>query len=181
MVFRPGHRHGPEVLAKLRKRRKPLCPTCNERPKAGRDAYCVQCGRARRRRLDLERVYGLTTEGYDKLLEDSGGQCAICGKAAELVVDHDHVSGKVRGLLCRKCNVAIGSLGDSPETLRRAFAYLLGDTPRRPAVDQHHLLVALLIRKGIITEQEYKDCVIKIMRQEIAQSQPAVTNGIKEP
>jgi hypothetical protein len=50
--------------------------------------------------------------------------CAICGSMQELVGDHDHSSGRPRGILCRKCNLALGNMEDSPERLRAAAAYL---------------------------------------------------------
>lgn len=90
---------------------------------------------ASKRRLNLEKNYGLTVEQYSALLGSQGGVCAICGndepaahgrtgKKFSLAVDHDHITGRVRGLLCQKCNRAIGLLGDAPDTLQRAIAYL---------------------------------------------------------
>ncbi|MGE0576133.1 MAG: endonuclease VII domain-containing protein [Reyranella sp.] len=58
------------------------------------------------------------------------GRCKICRRPAEegqwkvLRVDHDHATGKIRGLLCHHCNVALGHFGDSPELLERAAEYL---------------------------------------------------------
>lgn len=85
--------------------------------------------------LYLERKFGLTPEQYDTLLETQEGVCAIClqeeqyrhyatGTRYSLAVDHDHTTGKVRGLLCRTCNVALGKFGESIEQLRRAADYL---------------------------------------------------------
>lgn len=81
--------------------------------------------------------YGLTIEDYERLVEAQGGVCAICGKPApreqRLVVDHCHLSGQVRGLLCSPCNRAIGQLGDTHEGVMRAANYLSAfatvDTP----------------------------------------------------
>jgi hypothetical protein len=72
------------------------------------------------------RVYGLTPELYDEMRAAQGGMCAICSKAGNrrLAVDHDHVTGRVRGLLCDLCNKAIGALGDTAEGVMRAVAYL---------------------------------------------------------
>ena len=80
------------------------------------------------RRGYLKRHYGITQEEYDAMLIKQAGGCAICGKppldVKFLSVDHNHQTGKVRGLLCRKCNLAIGILQDDPSLLRRAVNYL---------------------------------------------------------
>lgn len=91
-----------------------------------------QAGHSRRHRLSK---YGLTEGQYDNLLEMQMGGCAICGRCGEserLAVDHDHSCcpgqrscGKcVRGLLCVRCNVALGSFLDDPQILRAAVRYL---------------------------------------------------------
>lgn len=70
--------------------------------------------------------YGLTLDEWDRMVEAVDGKCEICGHADEaLCVDHDHETGRIRGVLCRSCNRAIGQLGDSAEHLRRALEYLL--------------------------------------------------------
>lgn len=54
-------------------------------------------------------------------------ECGICGdRGCKLVVDHDHVTGKFRGILCATCNTALGGLGDDEPSVRRALLYLLG-------------------------------------------------------
>lgn len=72
--------------------------------------------------------YGLTLEAFKILLEVQGDKCAICRKPfssdRKTHVDHDHVSGRVRGLLCHGCNIGLGSFRDSPETLNLAADYL---------------------------------------------------------
>jgi len=78
--------------------------------------------------------FGLTLEeGYAKLKEQNS-QCKICDRTISLdrsaqrnekaVLDHCHLTGKFRGFLCHKCNVAIGHLGDSPELVKKALDYL---------------------------------------------------------
>jgi hypothetical protein len=97
------------------------------------DAYKAEyrrTGRAKEplRRAHLKAKYGLTVEQYDELLASQGGGCAVCGRTATekrpLHVDHDHVSGRVRGILCFNCNVGIGSFQDSPTVMLAALEYL---------------------------------------------------------
>jgi len=79
--------------------------------------------------------YGVTPGGYRDLLVKQNGVCAICerecptGKA--LSVDHDHKTGFVRGLLCIKCNRALGLLSDDVDRLLRAVVYLQTDSESR--------------------------------------------------
>lgn len=84
--------------------------------------------RRRNERL-LFTKYGLTMADFNALLESQGGVCAICkgdrnGPGARFHVDHHHTSGRVRGLLCGRCNTAIGLLQDSPELAEAAAVYL---------------------------------------------------------
>lgn len=68
----------------------------------------------------------LSAEEYDTLLQRQKGVCAICGRKPEerLVVDHDHSSGKVRGLLCSPCNLGLGIFEDDPGRLVAGAEYL---------------------------------------------------------
>ena len=81
--------------------------------------------RARSQRHYLKQ-YGLTAEQYRDMLVGQAGRCLVCLRvsAKTLVVDHDHVTGRVRGLLCHPCNLAIGQLGDDASRLDRGAAYL---------------------------------------------------------
>lgn len=85
-------------------------------------------GKVEERRNALLAKYGLTAEDYLLRLAVQDGCCAICHKSPRadrcLAIDHDHVTGKVRGLLCERCNNGMGALGDTPEGLLRALAYL---------------------------------------------------------
>ena len=80
------------------------------------------------RREHLHRIkvkYGLSSEDYLCLLKEQEGVCAVnnCGRQISHV-DHDHVTGKVRGLLCKQCNWTLGHTGDSIERLRGLIEYL---------------------------------------------------------
>lgn len=86
------------------------------------------------RRSNLKRHYGISIEEYESIAISQDGRCAICrcppkrvkrrAVAYRLCVDHDHATGRVRGLLCNDCNRALGLLGDDPHVLLRAVGYL---------------------------------------------------------
>jgi hypothetical protein len=119
--------------------------------KTGREgqprAYCKPCGVVKnklRRKLNPEHVlnierrskfkkqYGISLEQYEEMLHNQGYGCAICGtkKPSErtkyFAVDHCHNTGKVRGLLCTKCNRGLGLFNDKTDVLQKAVKYLLG-------------------------------------------------------
>lgn len=81
-----------------------------------------------KRAARLREKYGLTVEDYEALLGQQGGVCALCGGIEEcgklLAVDHCHETGRVRGLLCNRCNRGIGYFKDDPDALIRAASYL---------------------------------------------------------
>lgn len=72
----------------------------------------------------IKSAYGLSAEEYNTLYMRQNGCCAICGVATELVVDHDHETGQVRGLLCSNCNHLLGKAYDDCEILRQAIRYI---------------------------------------------------------
>jgi hypothetical protein len=79
----------------------------------------------------VKRTFGITLEEYESLIQDS--PCAICGEVrppfgnrSSMYLDHDHKTGRVRGVLCHQCNTGIGVFKDSPELLRAAIEYLDG-------------------------------------------------------
>jgi hypothetical protein len=89
-----------------------------------------------RRRWSLKKEYGISEGEYGSMLAAQSGVCAICGEDEpvahgrtgtkfRLSVDHDHKTGKVRSLLCQRCNRAIGMLRDDVNVLRKALEYLL--------------------------------------------------------
>lgn len=88
-----------------------------------------------RRRSKFKARYGITVDEYDGMHERQQGLCAICGNSEpnvdkrtgepmRLSVDHDHETGRVRGLLCQKCNRALGLLDDDVDRLKWAIDYL---------------------------------------------------------
>lgn len=80
--------------------------------------------RKRSAELKIKSRYGLTFDQVEAMRAAQGGACAVCKRLRKLVVDHDHVTGKVRGLLCNGCNTVLGKMGDDPAMLRAAAAYL---------------------------------------------------------
>lgn len=85
------------------------------------------------RNRDLKWKFGITIEEYEIMLDAQGNRCAICGgyqviKGDNLYVDHDHITGRIRGLLCHYCNVGIGMLKDNPQILQNAIDYLSLDS-----------------------------------------------------
>ena len=81
-------------------------------------------------RTHLKKRYGITPEDYAKMLSNQSGGCEICGKPStnykrRLHVDHDHLTGNLRGLLCVKCNLGIGYFNDSVGLLDNAKEYLV--------------------------------------------------------
>lgn len=90
-------------------------------------AYNARHRERERLRATLAR-WGITVEQYEALVAAAGGLCAVCQQppreSKALCIDHDHVTGVVRGLLCQDCNLGIGQLRDDPELLDRAAAYL---------------------------------------------------------
>jgi hypothetical protein len=123
-----------------------ICPRCGvDKPwaefysqptPAGRrpTAYCKPCTRdyteGRRHEIQkylrgyrLHQKYGMTEADFAALVEEQGGRCVICPAPPE-VVDHDHRTGKVRGLLCQACNKVLGFAKDDPVRLIAAANYL---------------------------------------------------------
>ncbi len=85
---------------------------------------CRECISAHGRETALIAKYGLTSAEVEAMREAQGGVCAICRTAPAVHVDHDHETGKVRGMLCFSCNAALGHFRDDPAVLRRAARYL---------------------------------------------------------
>ncbi|MCK9571543.1 endonuclease VII domain-containing protein [Candidatus Pacearchaeota archaeon] len=115
---------------------------------AGNESLRIKCrsqsaawqeGNPEKRFAQRLRKYGISPQEYGDILKLQGGGCAICGAeqskdkckrsksktgTRRLHVDHDHKTGRVRGILCASCNIAIGKFGDDPELLYRASLYL---------------------------------------------------------
>jgi hypothetical protein len=116
-----------------------FCRGCNEtkpmdafgRRGAGWVSRCKTCTNASAQVRNLAIKYGMTLDDYERMHAQQSGVCAICmrssvykGEERRLAVDHDHTTGKVRGLLCQTCNRVLGLVDDNVEVLRRAIDYL---------------------------------------------------------
>lgn len=113
----------------MSKKRGETCPDCGKVIR--NDWTCGACQYERRRLRLLELKYGIKPEEYLAMHDAQKGCCAICGiheskLAKRLHTDHCHMTGKVRGLLCAKCNTSLGQFEQKPERLLIAHRYLLG-------------------------------------------------------
>ena len=108
--------------------------------RGGRSYQCKECELSAKKEryspeenanIKLKSNYGITLEDYDRMLEDQGGCCKVCGTSepgsgkGRFAVDHNHNTGKIRGLLCSHCNTGLGKFKDSPDLLEAAKEYLL--------------------------------------------------------
>ena len=125
------------------------CPVCQttEHPKAQSKGFlCKPCASNRAnqwnrdnpdqlRNRHIKKTYGLSYEEYQEMFDKYDGTCWVCrepeidkhaktGAIKSLAVDHNHHTGKVRGLLCRRCNVSLGLLRDSTEILNNMITYM---------------------------------------------------------
>lgn len=93
------------------------------------DEKFKQRGKDQAYRYNLKKNYGVTEADYLKMLAKQNGVCKICQqnshlKSGRLALDHCHKTGKVRGLLCTRCNAGIGMFNDDLERIKKAIAYL---------------------------------------------------------
>jgi hypothetical protein len=115
-----------------------------KRNKYGRRNYCKACDRLVRDRKivlpprgtqtpytreqkkdwELRRAYGISLEDFLSMVKEQQGLCLICQMQKKLYVDHNHVTGKVRGLLCNTCNRGLGFFHEDEDLLNRAIAYI---------------------------------------------------------
>ncbi len=117
-----------------RNREKPIvkndCVQCGQQFAAPRKLkYCSNdCGRQASNYASRLKQYGISGEEHKAMIEAAGGACEICNfkpsDALRLNIDHDHKTGKVRGMLCGKCNAGIGLFLDSENRLMNAIKYL---------------------------------------------------------
>jgi len=105
------------------------CKDCRCEDEKARYYTITDAQKQTKKNTFLLRTYGITLETYNDMFSLQMGICPGCGRhqselAKALVVDHDHKTNKVRGLLCSACNLALGSIKDKPSTLLNLVEYL---------------------------------------------------------
>lgn len=109
--------HEPSILELEFKSKQSVCRRC-------RHPLAHLTIRERARHAQYMRKYGISFDEYVRRGSAQGGLCGICSRKRRLVVDHDHKTGVVRGLLCSGCNSGLGMMADAPAVLRAAAAYI---------------------------------------------------------
>jgi len=102
------------------------CTSINRSSKWFTDPEFKERQRVRSKTHSINKRYGLTLDEFDSYIDDN--HCEICNSTIRLVLDHCHVTGDIRGVLCNKCNVGIGMLGDDLAGLETAAFYLRGES-----------------------------------------------------
>jgi len=141
-----------ELMQSIKIKRCPTCGETdilkfnkNKSRKDGLQNICINCSKERNKKYRKENVwykekarnnklkfdYNITTEKYNELFNKQDGKCAICGtkekdktRYGRLVIDHCHKTNKIRGLLCKECNTALGLSFDDINVLKKAIEYL---------------------------------------------------------
>ena len=103
------------------------CKKCNQSRK--HKWHQTEQGKRSSANTKLKRRFGVTIEEYEALVAEVGGHCEICGAAqsangCRLALDHNHITMKIRGVLCKACNIGIGVFFDNVDLLRKAATYL---------------------------------------------------------
>ena len=112
----------------------------------GLSSRCKQCAKQmhqawaranpeKRRGHKLKHRYGIDNVDYDNMVQQQRGRCDICNTKTKLAVDHCHVSGQVRALLCNACNVGLGHFNDNAELLRAAADYIRKHTHEKDSTN----------------------------------------------
>ena len=100
----------------------------HNKTKSGFDSWCRACRATYRSEINRGVFRGVISDEALKEVKATTKECVICGTETALVVDHDHCSGKVRGMLCGHCNRGLGHFRDDPELLEFARQYLMASS-----------------------------------------------------
>lgn len=101
----------------------------------GMDSWCRECRATYRSEINRGRFRSVISDADLKEMKQSTHECVICGANGPLVVDHDHSTGMVRGMLCNHCNRGLGHFRDDPMLLEFARVYLLSSNNNVEADD----------------------------------------------
>jgi hypothetical protein len=128
-----------------------LCGVCAEKDRAWHPPRRSEQERERARWASLKHCYGISRREWEALFVAQGKRCGICGRADYGAAkgwhtDHDHETGRVRGILCGACNRGLGQFGDSPDVLAAARKYLRRFKVRAPRTERSPLPQLTLIR-----------------------------------
>ncbi|WKV17129.1 putative integration and excision endonuclease VII [Salmonella phage PKM.Hi.22.6] len=117
---------GEYYYVKSRNRYMSRCKTCDRAASAERHKNVYSKDKDLQRAKKLKSRYGLSVEDFENILDAQNNKCAICNESLNGggVVDHCHTSGKVRGILCRTCNIGLGHFRDNEDFLNSAIKYL---------------------------------------------------------
>ena len=107
-----------------------MCTRCGTAARAAGHSYCLRC----KRLANIRSSFGVSEAAAERLYARARTEtCAVCGQRDEgrwgvLAIDHDHETGEIRGLLCGRCNLVLGKVGDNVKLLAALAAYLHGKT-----------------------------------------------------
>ena len=106
-------------------RKRATCKSCKNEQQSKRYSEAPEV----HREYLYKKKYGISIQEYDELLAAQGGCCKICGTdtpngQGRFVIDHNHTTGEIRGLLCSTCNTGLGNFFDNPQFLKNAATYL---------------------------------------------------------
>jgi hypothetical protein len=101
-----------------------FCKSCHKKRSKIWNAKNVEKRRAMARKSHLKTKFALTLEEQDQLLKSQNRSCAICSTENNLCIDHCHKTGKIRKILCRKCNSGLGMFNDDIELIEKALKYM---------------------------------------------------------
>lgn len=120
-----------EYGATGRGRKRRYCKSCSRKTKSRRLSRNSRSPAQRQKARDehLQRVYGIGLTAFEAMLDAQGGRCANPGcrtddPGKQWHVDHDHITGKVRGVLCPSCNSSLGLLGENRDRIAGLITYL---------------------------------------------------------
>jgi len=118
--------HKEQIYSYNKEYRKTYSDTKKEKIRQQIKAY-NRANSERQKSLKLSKMYGITIDDYLRILAKQNGVCAVCGKTGGqkcLSVDHNHNTGKVRGLLCQRCNLVLGRMEDNPALIVKLAKYV---------------------------------------------------------